>query len=260
MDLGLQNRVVVVSGAARGIGAAVARGFAAEGARVALLDRDVAMGESLAAQLPGSVFFPVDLTGETACHDVIRAVRQRLGSVAVLVNNAGVNDSISLEGSSDDFMASIRRNLLHVFELARECRDDLIRERGTIINLGSKVAVTGQGGTSGYAAAKGAIHALTREWAVALARHGVRVNAVLPAECDSDQYQQWFSRQPDPTLARERVASLVPLESRLTLPGEIADAVVWLASNRATHITGQHLHVDGGYTHLDRALTSTHRW
>jgi L-fucose dehydrogenase len=260
MDLGLKNRVVVVSGAARGIGAAVSRAFVEEGARVALLDRDAAAGEALAKELSDSLFVPVDLSAESGCREAIRAVQQQLGPVDVLVNNAGVNDAVPLHGPPVDFLASIHRNLLHVYELTHWSREDLVRGRGAIINIGSKVGFTGQGGTSGYAAAKGAIHALTREWAAALARHGVRVNAVIPAECDSDQYRQWFSRQPDPALARQKVADLVPLEARLTRPDEIADAVVWLASRRASHVTGQHLFVDGGYTHLDRALTSGHRW
>jgi NAD(P)-dependent dehydrogenase (short-subunit alcohol dehydrogenase family) len=123
------------------------------------------------------------------------------------------------------------------------------------VNVGSKVAETGQGRTSGYAAAKGAIHALTREWAVALAPQGVRVNAVVPAECDTDQYQRWFEKQPDPKAARASVERLVPLGRRLTKPEEIADAIVFLASGRAAHMTGQLLHVDGGYTHLDRAAS-----
>ena len=260
MDLGLKGRVVVVSGAAKGIGAAVARAFAEEGARVALLDRDVTAGGALAQELPGSLFVAVDLFAENGCRDALRVVQQQLGPVDVLVNNAGVNDAVSLQGSPGDFLASLRRNLLHVYELTHGAHDDLVRGRGAIINIGSKVGFTGQGGTSGYAAAKGAIHSLTREWAAALARHGVRVNAVIPAECDSDQYRQWFARQPDPELARRKVAGLVPLETRLTRPDEIADAVVWLASRRSSHVTGQHLFVDGGYTHLDRALTSSHQW
>ena len=129
-----------------------------------------------------------------------------------------------------------------------------------IVNVTSKVAWTGQGGTSGYAAAKGAINALTREWAVALAKDAVRVNCVVPAECESDQYDRWFSSQPDPAAARRRVEELVPLGHRLTRAEELADAIVWLASSRASHVTGQFLFIDGGYTHLDRAATSPHAW
>ena len=122
------------------------------------------------------------------------------------------------------------------------------------------MATTGQGRTSGYAASKGALEALTREWAVGLAGSGVRVNAVVPAECDSDQYQRWFSSQPDPAAARARVEALIPLGHRLTTVDELASAIVWLASSRAGHVTGQFLFVDGGYTHLDRAATSGHSW
>ena len=125
------------------------------------------------------------------------------------------------------------------------------------MNVGSKVAVTGQGRTSGYAAAKGGILALTREWALALACHGVRVNCVVPAECDTPLYERWFDAQPDPARARQAVQRLVPLGKRLTTPREVAAAIVFLACGRASHITGQIVYVDGGYTHLDRALTAS---
>ena len=101
-------------------------------------------------------------------------------------------------GRPADFLVSLQHNLFHVFALAHFARQALIRTRGAIVNVGSKVAVTGQGRTSGYAAAKGAILALTREWAVALAPHEVRVNCVVPAECDTPLYQRWFDLQPDP--------------------------------------------------------------
>ena len=182
------------------------------------------------------------------------------GRLDVLVNNAGVNDSVPLSGAPADFLGSLQRNLLHVFSLAHHALPHLVAARGAMVNVTSKVAWTGQGGTSGYAASKGAINALTREWAVALAKDGVRVNGVVPAECESDQYDRWFGAQPDPVAARRHVEDLVPLGRRLTRADEMADAIVWLASARASHMTGQFLFVDGGYTHLDRAVTSPHAW
>jgi L-fucose dehydrogenase len=260
MDLFLKNRVVLISGGARGIGAATAKAFAAEGAKVALVDRDETAAKDFAATLPEGFAVGADLTHTDSCAKSVAKVIHHFGRLDILVNNAGTNDKVALSAPPSDFLASLERNLLHVFSLTHYARSHLASTRGAIVNVSSKVATTGQGQTSGYAAAKGAMNALTREWAAGLAQEGIRVNTVIPAECDTAQYQNWFASQPNPLLARKRVEDLVPLEHRLTLPEEVADAIVWLASRRASHITGQLLYVDGGYTHLDRALSSSHAW
>ena len=131
----------------------------------------------------------------------------------------------------------------------------LKKTRGCIVNISSKTAITGQGGTSGYASSKGAILALTREWAAELLGYGIRVNAVIPAEVMTPLYRQWLGTFPDPEQKLQSVLAKIPLEHRMTSPDEIAAMVVFLLSARAAHITGQHLFVDGGYVHLDRALT-----
>jgi len=116
--------------------------------------------------------------------------------------------------------------------------------------------MTGQGGTSGYAAAKGAQLALTREWAAELLPYGIRVNAVLPAEVMTPLYESWISKQPDSEAALRRIRENIPLEQRMTNAEEIAAAVVFLLSpTQSGHTTGQHLLIDGGYVHLDRMLT-----
>ena len=117
------------------------------------------------------------------------------------------------------------------------------------------VALTGQGGTSGYAAAKGAILALTREWAAELLPHNIRVNAILPAEVMTPLYKQWLSTFSDPDEKLKHIVAKIPLGKRMTQPEEIASMALFLISAQASHITGQHLVVDGGYVHLDRALT-----
>ena len=110
--------------------------------------------------------------------------------------------------------------------------------------------------TTGYAAAKGAVNALTREWAVELADWNVNVNTVLPAECWTASYAKWIESQSNPEAAKKEIGDLVPLGKRFTNAEEIADAVVFLASPRSSHTTGQLLFVDGGYTHLDRKLSA----
>jgi L-fucose dehydrogenase len=131
----------------------------------------------------------------------------------------------------------------------------LKKAQGSIVNIASKTAVTGQGGTSGYASAKGAVLVLTREWAVELLPYAIRVNAVVPAEVMTPMYRQWLSTFPDPEQKLRTIVGKIPLGKRMTTPEEIAAMVLFLLSPRAGHMTGQHIFVDGGYVHLDRALT-----
>jgi L-fucose dehydrogenase len=181
---------------------------------------------------------------------------KQFGRLDALVNNAGVNDKVGLEyGSPEQFAASLGRNLLHYYGMAHYALPHLKQSRGSIVNIGSKTALTGQGGTSGYASSKGAILALTREWAVELLEFGIRVNAVVPAEVMTPLYQQWLSTFSDPEEKLKTIVSKIPLGKRMTTADEIAAMVVFLISAKAGHITGQHLFVDGGYVHLDRALT-----
>lgn len=260
MNLNLENKTALVTGGASGIGEAIVRRLLEEGADVVIVDKDRSRGGRLSAELSrlagGRIrFIEADLTREEDCQRCVRDVTAQSGRLDVLINNAGVNDLIGLHRSPEEFLGSLRRNLFHVYAMTHFARESLVAARGAIVNISSKVAVTGQGNTSGYAAAKGGVNALTREWALALAGDGVRVNAVAPAECDTPLYAAWFTEQADPVASRRAVEQRVPLERRLTRPSEIADAVVFLASARASHITGQIIYVDGGYTHLDRAAT-----
>jgi L-fucose dehydrogenase len=260
MDLRLKGKVVLVTGGAKGIGAAIVRGCCTEGAVPVIVDRDEEAGELLQAELRGSRsesgLIIAELSSPEACASVVEGTIQKLGRLDALVNNAGVNDGVGLEsGNPERFVASLERNLVHYYAMAHYALDALKKARGTIINISSKTAVTGQGGTSGYVAAKGAILGLTREWAAELLPHGIRVNAVVPAEVMTPLYRQWLSNFPDPQQKLNEIVSKIPLEKRMTKAEEVAAMVLFLLSEHANHITGQHLFVDGGYVHLDRALT-----
>jgi len=261
MNLQLCDKVVLISGGAKGIGAAIARALVQEGAVPVIVDRDSEAGENLRDQLRESgvtrcAFIDADLTSAKACETSISDAVQQFGRLDALINNAGVNDRIGLEeGSPERYIESLQRNLLHYYNLAHYSLPHLKQSRGSIVNIASKTAITGQGGTSGYASAKGAILALTREWAVELLPYGIRVNAVLPAEVMTPLYRQWLDTFPQPGEKLKAIVSKIPLGKRMTSPEDIAAMVVFLISPQAGHITGQHLFVDGGYVHLDRALT-----
>jgi len=260
MDLQLSGKVTVVTGGASGIGAAITRTFASEGAVPVIMDRDTERGEHYTAELraQGLVahLIAIDLSRAENCQTAIARTVEKFGGLDVLVNNAGSNDGIGLEkGNPEDFVASLQRNLLHYYNLAHYALPHLKKSRGAIVNIASKTAVTGQGGTSGYVASKGAILALTREWAAELLPAGIRVNAVVPAEVITPLYERWIKTFPDPQAKLNSILAKIPLGHRATTPEEIAAMVAFLASQQASHITGQHLFVDGGYVHLDRALT-----
>jgi len=262
MDLGLRDKIILVTGGAKGIGAATVEAFSAEDCRVVLVDRDTETGTSLEKFLGSRVsYIEADLTNLEACQKAIEQTVSLFGGLDVLVNNAGFNDGLGLETPPEDFMISVQNNLLHVYAMTHYALPQLRKGPGCLVNLGSKVSETGQGHTSAYAAAKGAISALTREWAVALAPDKIRVNCVIPAECLTDQYEQFFQSQAKPEAAKKAIADIVPFEKRLTTPEEIAQTIVFLASDRSSHTTGQLVFVDGGYTHFDRAIGHNHnKW
>jgi L-fucose dehydrogenase len=261
MDLGLKDKVVIVTGGGAGIGEGISRACLAEGARVVVLSRrsenvQAFMDETQRAGAPCTLI-EAHLEDTNRCREAIAEIEKQFGAIYALVNNAGVNDGVGLaSGSVEAFVKSLEKNLIHYYALAHHALPALKRSRGSIVNISSKVALTGQGNTSGYAASKGAQLALTREWAAELLPFGIRVNAVLPAEVMTPLYARWLETLGDPQAKLKEITDKIPLGKRMTLASEIAAAVVFLLSpTQSGHTTGQQLIVDGGYVHLDRALT-----
>jgi L-fucose dehydrogenase len=262
MDLDLKDRVIVVTGGGSGIGAAITQAALAEGAQVVVVGRMTGHVEAFRQQMETAGarcrFVEGELADAAQCAGAIALVEREYGRLDGLVNNAGANDSVGLaSGDPARFMHSLEQNLSHYYAMAHFSLPLLKRAQGTIVNVSSKVALTGQGGTSGYAAAKGAQLTLTREWAAELLPFGIRVNSVLPAEVLTPLYEQWLAGLDAPEDALRSISERVPLGRRMTTAAEIASTVVFLLSNKQSgHTTGQQISVDGGYTHLDRALTA----
>ena len=257
MDMELAGKVVIVTGGASGIGAGISSSLAAEGAIPVVLTRrapDPEFMTQLTANNREALVIETELTDDAQCQSAVAQVLSAFGRIDGLVNNAGANDSVGLEAGPHVFRSSIDKNLIHYYTMAHLCMPHLCETAGAIVNISSKTAVTGQGNTSAYAAAKGAQLALTREWAAALAKDGVRVNAVIPAECMTPLYERWIQTFSNPDAQLAEITKRIPLGHRMTTSAELADQVVFLLSPRAGHTTGQWVFVDGGYTHLDRAL------
>lgn len=259
MDLNLENKVIIVTGGSKGIGNGICNVLAEEGAIPVIVGRNkenVLSAVERIEKAGGKAYYAfAELTDPEQCKLAVERTVEKFGRIDGLVNNAGVNDSIGLEnGSHEEFITSLKRNVVHYYLMAQYALPYLKESFGAIVNIGSKTAETGQGGTSGYAAANGGRNALTREWAVELLPYKIRVNAVVVAECYTPLYEKWINTSDKPKEKIESITRKIPLENRMTTTEEIANAVVFLISSRSSHTTGQIFHVDGGYTHLDRAL------
>ena len=259
MDLHLNDKVVIVTGGAKGIGEGIVKVLAGEGAIPVIIGRNEGDNKRLVNEIrtDGRKAFQVvaELTQPDECKKAVDAVIKEFNRIDGVVNNAGVNDGVGLErGSYEKFMESVHKNLVHYYLIAHHALPYLIQSKGAIVNIGSKTAETGQGNTSAYAASNGGRNALTREWAVELLKYNIRVNAVIVAECYTPLYEKWIHTLPNPEKKLKEITSKIPLGNRMTTAEEIANRVAFLLSDRSSHTTGQLIHVDGGYVHLDRAL------
>lgn len=259
MNLQLQDKVIIVTGGSKGIGYAITHVLADEGAIPFIVSRDESSILKTVQEIEekgGKCSYAIaELTDEQQGQAAIQKAISTYGTVHGLVNNAGVNDGVGLEnGDAESFINSLKKNLVHYYVLAQACLPFLKKNKGSIVNIGSKVSLTGQGGTSAYAAACGGRNALTREWAVELLPHSVRVNAVVVAESFTPLYKKWINTFPNSQEKLNQIESKIPLEKRMTKPEEIANMVAFLMSEKSSHTTGQLMFVDGGYVHLDRSL------
>ncbi len=259
MDCQLQNKVVIVSGGAKGIGKGIVEVLAKEGAIPVIIGRsesdnlevvkEIEAAGGQAAQIVAELSIPEE------CEMAVRDVVKKFGRIDGLINNAGVNDGVGLEhGDYKRFVESLHKNVIHYYLLAHFALPELIKSKGSIVNITSKTAETGQGNTSAYAASNGGRNALTREWAVELAKYSIRVNAVVVAECYTPLYEKWINTLPNPKEKLAEITSKIPFEKRFTTAEEIANMTVFLLSPLSSHTTGQLIYVDGGYVHLDRAM------
>ncbi len=259
MNLNLKDKVIIVTGGSSGIGHGIVTALVDEGAIPFIIGRNqntVLKAVENIKESGAKVSYAIaELTDPNQCIAAVEKAVTEFGRIDGLVNNAGVNDSVGLEsGNYEDFIESLKRNVIHYYQIAQLVLPHLKKSKGAIVNIGSKTSVTGQGGTSGYAAANGARNALTREWALELLPYSIRVNAVIVAECYTPLYDNWIKTFDNPEEKLASITKNIPLENRMTTAKEIADTVIFLLSERSSHTTGQLLFVDGGYTHLDRSL------
>ncbi|WFO17723.1 SDR family oxidoreductase [Cellulophaga baltica 4] len=260
MDLKLKDKIIVVTGAAGikgSIGETIVQHLAVEGAIPVIVcrnDRGFGYEKELQDKGIDALFVKTDLSDAVQIEAAVRKIENKYGKIDALINNVGVNDGAGLDASIDDFMYSLKLNMVSYFAMTKYCLPMLKKTKGNILNIGSKVALTGQGGTSGYAASKGGVFGLTREWAVDLIKFGIRSNAIVIAESWTPAYDAWIKTLENGEEKLNAIVKKIPLENRMTMPAEIADQCLFTISEKSSHTTGQFITVDGGYVHLDRSL------
>jgi NAD(P)-dependent dehydrogenase (short-subunit alcohol dehydrogenase family) len=247
-DTTSQTRVAIISGAGRGIGEGCTRAFAAQGFAVVIAEKNLALGLKLELELQSfgfeAFFAETDVTEPTSIEHLISQTIARFGRIDVLVNNAGRNKRTPLlEISQFDWDAGILLNLSSVFLMCRATMPELVKTKGSIVNVSSLVGLQGQPEAVVYAAAKGGVIALTKTLALDFAPLGVRVNCICPGDIWTPQYSEWLTEQADGQAVLESINARLPV-GRLGTIEETAEAVLFLATNGFAN--GVILTLDGG--------------
>jgi len=240
--LRFENKVVMVTGGAAGIGRVTAESFAKEGARVAICDVNPEAGkEAVKALGPAALFEQVDVAISSAVSSWVKAVFDKYGQIDVLVNNAGITrDGLIMRMKEEDWDAVINVNLKSAFNCIKAVSAIMVKQRsGRIINLASVVGVMGNPGQANYVASKAGMIGLTKTVAKELGSRGITVNAVAPGFIDTEMTAVLSDK------VKEAMLSMIPLQ-RAGTPRDVADAITFLASDSAAYITGQVIHVTGG--------------
>jgi 3-oxoacyl-[acyl-carrier protein] reductase len=241
-NLRFENKVVMVTGGAAGIGRVTAENFAKEGARIAICDINPEAGETAAKALgPEASFEKVDVADSTGVSSWVEGVFEKYGQIDVLVNNAGITrDSLIMRMKEADWDAVIGVNLKSAFNCIKAVSKIMVKQRsGRIINLASVVGVMGNPGQANYVASKAGMIGLTKTVAKELGARGITVNAVAPGFIETDMTEVLSDK------VREAMLSMIPLQ-RAGTPQDVADTITFLASDSAAYITGQVIHVTGG--------------
>ncbi len=241
----LEKRIAIITGAAQGIGLACARRLSAEGAMVVLADLDATAGAAASASIPGALFVRADVSQKADVGAVLTAALERHGHVDILVNNAGIAHACEfLDLAEEDFDRVLRVNLKSMFLCGQAVARAMVgaKRPGAIINMASVNAVLAIPNQVPYVVSKGGVNQLTRVMAVALAPHGIRVNAIGPGTILTEMAKQAVLQD---AAARRRILARTPL-GRCGEPEEVAAVAAFLASDDASYVTGQTIYPDGG--------------
>jgi NAD(P)-dependent dehydrogenase (short-subunit alcohol dehydrogenase family) len=247
----LDKRVAIVTGGARGLGEAIARAYAAEGARVFIVDRDgeraAATAHSIAETGSEVVGLAGDVSDETRVGEMTAQILRTAGRIDILVNNAAIQrEGRLLDQTVDDFHAIVNTNLLGTFLFSRAVLPQMLAQHaGVIVNVSSVLGLVGDALLPVYSATKHGILGLTKSTAVAYAQDGIRCVALCPGDIDTELNQQYFASQPDPLAFRARVEREYPAR-RIATTDEIARVAAFLASDDASFVNGTHVLADGG--------------
>ncbi|MBN2143995.1 MAG: 3-oxoacyl-[acyl-carrier-protein] reductase [Candidatus Aureabacteria bacterium] len=241
----LKDKTAVITGAGRGIGRSIAEVLASEGARIAVCEISSELGEETCSIIKNkggeACSFGVDVRNAVAVQNVIDKIIDKYGGIDILVNNAGVTrDNLILRMKDEDWDFVLDTNLKGTFYFTRSVLKPMMKNRsGAIINVASVIGITGNAGQSNYSASKAGVIGLTKSTAKEVASRGIRVNAVAPGFIETD-----MTRKLDETV-REKIMEKIPL-GVMGMPEDVANTVLFLASDKAKYVTGQVIVIDGG--------------